>query len=137
MYRADAAPDRTILVCAFGGRVFGLERSTGAVRWEVKVEGHTVEILIDAGIVVAATVSHLAFIDYATGTVHKKIPLQGTLVGRPTMLVDSGNIYVARAGEVSCYTVRGESVWLQPFRGKGSTTVALGLPGNIRQADIR
>ncbi len=136
MYRTDAAPDRTLLICAVWGGVYALERSTGKLRWEAKVAGATVEILIDAGVVVVATSSHLAFIDYATGAVHASIVQQGTIDGRSTMVLDSGHIYVARQGEVACYTLRGESVWLQPFKGKGRSSVALGLPGNVRQGDF-
>jgi outer membrane protein assembly factor BamB len=136
MYRSDASPDRTLLVAAFGCLVFGLERSSGAVRWEVKLEGAEVEIAIADGVVIAATQTHLAFIDYATGALHKSVGLQGGWVGRPTMLVDAGHIYVGRNGEVSCYTLRGENIWLEPFKGKGAAAVALGLPGNVRQADL-
>lgn len=51
------------------------------------------------------------------------------------MLVDGGHVYVARGGEVTCFTTQGQVVWFNPFKGKGTGSIALGLPGNVRQAD--
>jgi hypothetical protein len=136
MYRSHAAPDRSLLVTAFGGRVFGLERGNGQIRWETKVDASSaVEIFLGDGIVIAASLSLLAFIDYATGAIRTSVPLAGSQTGRPTMLVDGEHVYVGSGGEVSCYTLHGNKVWWQPFTGKGIWDVALGLPGNVRQAD--
>lgn len=135
MYRSDAAVDRSVLIAAFGSRVFGIERGSGQIRWEAELAGADVEIVIADATVIAATQTHLAFIDYRSGTIHKSVALQGNWIGRPTMIIDGEHIYVGGNGEVSCYTLRGDAVWLQPFKGKGTGAVALGVPGNVRQAD--
>lgn len=143
MYRESAAEDRSILVTAFKGRVFGLDRTTGQLRWEVSlvvqaggwmVEDET-EIWITGGVVIAASTSRLAFIAYADGRVLASKEIPGSYPSRPTMLVDGQHIYIGRGGELSCFTTRGDLVWFQPFQGKGLGSLAIGLPGNVRQAD--
>lgn len=135
MYRRDAAPDRSLLISAFSGQVFALDRATGAIRWEANLGDYSaVEIFLAEGVVVVATLKHLAFFDYLTGSLHRTVELPSH-AGRSTMLVDGEHIYVGGSGAVACYTLRGDHVWSQPFKGKGHGDVALGLPGNVRQAD--
>jgi outer membrane protein assembly factor BamB len=130
MYR-EAAPDRSLLIVAFSGQVFAVDRATGIVRWEVTtVHANAVEIFLTETVVIAATTGHLLFIDYLTGALHATVPLR-----RATMLFEGEHIYVGDTGEASCYTLRGDLVWSQHFKGKGQGDVALGLPGNVRQAD--
>jgi len=137
MYRQNEAEDRSILVTAFGGKIFGLERSSGKVVWsaELQTSGGEVEIVIEAGVVVACTYQRLALFDYRTGRALAYVALVGEYAGRPTMVVDQGQVFIARNGEIACYTMAGQPVWLQPFKGMGLGSVALGLPGNVRQAD--
>lgn len=143
MYRASAAEDRSVLVTAFKGRVFGLDRATGQVRWEVSlllqasgwgVEDET-EIWIGGDVVIACSTRSLAFISYPDGRLLASKPIPGSYPARPTMLVDGEHVYVGRGGELSCFTTRGDLVWFQPFQGKGLGSLAIGLPGNVRQAD--
>jgi len=135
MYRRDASPDRSLLISAFAGQIFALDRATGAIRWEVNIGDYSaVELFLAEGVVVVATLKHLAFLDYATGALHRTVELAAH-AGRSTMLVDGAHIYVGGSGAVACYTLRGDCVWSQPFKGKGIGDVALGLPGNVRQAD--
>jgi outer membrane protein assembly factor BamB len=137
MYRTPATENRSILVTAFSGKIFGLDRVSGAQRWAFEFDAHAgeVELAIESGVVVACNFNKLAFIDYATGAVLRIVNLVGEYPRRPTMLVDQGQILIARNGEVACYALSGDALWLQPFTGKGFGTIALGLPGNIRQAD--
>lgn len=136
MYRQDAHPNRSTLVTAFAGKVFGLDRRTGATLWTHALDQNGVlEIAIHEGVVIVVTRGTLSFIDYATGRGLARVTLVGQWAGRPTMIVDDGHIYIGRHGELSCYKLTGQPVWNQPFPGQGMGGMALGLPGNLRQAD--
>ncbi|MDB4931495.1 MAG: hypothetical protein JWM10_3979 [Myxococcaceae bacterium] len=137
MYRSSAQVDRSILVSAFGGKVFALHRDTGTVAWsaEVEVGGGEVELAIEGDVVIACTRRRLALLGYLTGETIAWVALVGEHERRPTMLIDQGQIIVARNGEVACYSIAGKRLWLQPFEGMGFGSVALALPGNVRQAD--
>lgn len=137
MYRQDAAPDRTILVTAFNSQLFGIDRATGQVRWTVsEILGYGLfEIAIEHDVVIVASPVNLGFVEYLTGKILAVVPIGGEYPGRPTMLVDNGFVYIGRQGELTCFTTRGQKVWQEPFKGKGMSTMALGLPGNVRQAD--
>lgn len=84
---------------------------------------------------IAANAANIAFIDYQSGHVHAVLKIPGEYMRRPTMVISGGHLYIGRDGETSCMTMRGEPVWIQKFTGKGLGSVALGFPGNIRQAD--
>jgi len=134
MYRSSAAEDRSLLIVAFSGQVFALDRATGARRWEQKVgSASTVELHVEGGVVIAATSSCLAFLDYLTGVPHRLVDLRPA--GRPTLLVDGGHLYLGASGEVTCFTLRGDQVWSDGFSGRGLGAVALGVPGSVRQGD--
>lgn len=137
MYRQDASPDRTILVTTFNSRVFGIDRATGDIRWSVVRElgdDQIYEIAIEGDVVIAASSTNIGFIDYRSGTVHAIVPIGG-MARRPLMVVDGGFVYLSTSGELVCFTTRGQVVWKQGFKGHGYGPMALGLPGNIRQAD--
>lgn len=140
MYREPATTPRDILVSAFSGKLFGLERRTGKIRWELTL-AHSqgvVDLHIGDTVILAVTTRMLAFIDYATGKLLREVQqTSDNLSIRPTALLDGEHIHVARDGEVSCYTLSGDHVWTQPFAGKGYGAVALGFPGNVRQTDVR
>jgi len=137
MYRQSSAEDRSILVTAFSGKIFGLDRSSGRIVWSAELEsyGGEVEIVIDSGVIIACTRQRLALFEYPSGRAIAYVALAGEYAGRPTMVVDQGQIFVARNGEIACYTMHGQALWLQPFEGMGFGSIALGLPGNVRQAD--
>ena len=137
MYRASSSEDRSILVSAFNGKVFGLDRATGQPRWSINLHAHggEVELAVQDGMVVACTPSLLTFIRYDNGQVVKQVPLVGAYPRRPIMMIDGRQIFVARNGEVACYTLGGDPLWVQPFDGMGMGSVALGFPGAVRQAD--
>lgn len=137
MYRDNAAPDRSILIAAFNGNIYGIDRTTGRFVWSGQIEdrGGYVEIAIESGMVIACTRTRLAILDYRTGAAIAAVPLVGEYASRPTMVVDQGQILIARNGEVTCYAMNGQPLWFQPFEGLGAGGLALGLPGNVRQAD--
>jgi outer membrane protein assembly factor BamB len=131
------APANNVLVTAFSNQIFGVDIASGQIVWQVvPPSGYgEVELAIEEGVVIAANANCVTFIDYASGHVHASVPIPGEYGRRPTMIVSGGRVFVARNGEVSCLTTRGQPVWVQPFTGKGIGSVALGVPGNIRQAD--
>ena len=140
MYRDPPETNRDLLITAFGGKVFALERTHGAVRWHLVLEDNAfvIDLHIGATVVLAVTISLLVFIDYATGSVHRKVEQAGKhRAARPQVLIDGQHLFVARNGEVVCYTLGGDHLWTQPFIGQGYGEVALGFPGNVRQADDR
>lgn len=136
MYRDNAGTDRSLLVAAFGGQVYGIERSSGDTRWEFEIDdGGHVEIYVEGGIVIAATQSRIVFLRYDTGEEIRGGDLPGDPQGRPTMIVDDENVYVARDGEIVCYGLGGKAKWRRAFSGRQTSSVALGFPGFTRQSD--
>lgn len=136
MYRESAEEDRSILVTAFNGKVFGIDRATGQVRWKFAGPSHgEVELVVGSGVVVACGTKQLCFIELATGRPLRVVELVGQFAQRPIMLIDGPHIFVARAGEIGCYTTSGDWLWAQPLTGEGMGHMSLALPGNARQAD--
>lgn len=136
MYRENAGTDRSLLVAAFGGQVYGIERGSGETRWEFEIDdGGHVEIHVEGPIVIAATHSRIVFLEYATGEEIRGGDLPGDPRGRPTMIVDEDNVYVARDGEIICYGLGGKAKWRRSFTGGRPGSVALGFPGFTRQSD--
>lgn len=131
--------DSSLLVIAFANHVYALDRASGQVRWQVpfgEVAAHReVELAIVDGLVIAANPFHLMFVEYASGELRAKVELPHDRKGRPTMLVDGGHVYVCGEGSVSCFDMSGKHLWTNPFKDRGRGSVALGVPGNIRQAD--
>lgn len=127
-----------LLVVAFNGKVFGLERATGTVTWRVEVEpnGEVVELLIDDTTVIACTKSYLAFIDYASGELRNLLKRRDEGVGqRPVMIFDNDCLFVASSGFACSYSLDGQLLWDQKFTGERFGETALGFPFDVRQAD--
>lgn len=141
MYREDASPDRSLLVAAFRGKVFAVDRTTGEQRWKVELSSWSasaVELAIGGDMVLAVSVTQIAFIEYRTGKVVKNVERKERGIGgRPVVVIDGGQLFVGGDGSVACYTLNGEFVWEQYFSGEGTGELALGVPGNVRQADDR
>jgi outer membrane protein assembly factor BamB len=136
MYRDSSEEDRSILVAAFNGKVFGIDRATGQVRWKFTGLTHgVIELAVGLGVVVACGMQELAFIEMASGRSLRMVHLVGEYASRPIMLIDGPHIFVARGGEIGCYTTGGDWLWSQPFTGEGLGRMSLALPGNARQAD--
>jgi len=138
-YRENAQEDRSLLITGFANQIFAVDRATGQVRWQFrfgeKAIYREVELAIEDGVVIACTSEELVFLDYRSGHVHTRVPLQHVEQIRSVMLVDQGHLYISGDGDLSCYTNRGHHVWTQPFEGAGYGAVGLALPGNVRQAD--
>jgi outer membrane protein assembly factor BamB len=136
MYRDSAAVDRSILVVAFSGHVFGVDRASGEIRWAHDIEGGgDIELHVEGRVVIAANHRRIVFLEYSTGEEIRGGELPTGSGGRTTMMVDEENVYVARGGQVYCYGLGGKAKWKQVFGDKGIGTVALGFPGATRQSD--
>lgn len=148
MYR-ESEGERAIIVMAARGRVFGVDRRTGDVQWEVVLSEeldnysakYAVELLITDDRVYAATwmSSMLVCIAYPSGEELGRVgvPLGGS--GRPMLLADGDQIFMARDGSLAAMNRDGGLEWVQRFDEKkvGATPAALGVPGAVRQADDR
>lgn len=121
------------VVAAFGGRVFGLDPSTGRVLWEHEVGSHTPRIIVtDTRVFVAG--NQLLCLTYPDGAVVWKQE-QYTSLGA-TFILSEGRLLSGSGGEVVCYSaIHGELLWTNKFPGKGSAEVALGTPFNAMQMD--
>lgn len=139
-YRENAdrpAPDRSILVVALNGHVYGLDRATGALRWHNELAGGgmgEVFLAVGYGVVVASAVgAKLYCLDYLTGETRW---VQNTKAsGRATVVIEPDQIVCAKSGYLDCFAPDGNALWSQPLKGAGMGRVALGYPGNVAQAD--
>ena len=139
MYRDSEDLDRPLLIIALLDQVIALDRRSGEARWQHKLAqfGSAVEIQIVGGRVFAVTSNgHLYGFDYLDGSRLFSVKLSGSYLGRPTMLVDADHLYIAKGGEIVCLDFEGKELWFNGLPGKGVGPVALGLPGNVRQADL-
>lgn len=130
------------LVCvAFGGKLFGIERDTGAIRWSVDFSewnAPIVELTLTAERALACSSHYLLIANRRTGEVIRKVHRKDEAVGgRPVVLHDRDRLLIGAQGAVACYSTDGDLLWQQPFKGQGFGEMALGLPGNVRQADDR
>ncbi len=139
MFRESAAEDRSILVVAFNSRVFGVDPATGRRVWERALAYYAglgeVELLIHGARVFACNGRSLMSLEYPTGRVVGEVTIPGSYRGRPTMLIEAGRLYVANRGELTCFNMDGQQLWHDGYSGKGTGSMALGFPDNIRQAD--
>jgi outer membrane protein assembly factor BamB len=141
MYRDDHAA-ATVLVVAFRGKVLGIDARTGQRLWQQAI-GESfvideVELIITPARVFVCDGKVLACLEYPSGTWIGATPLPGKYAGgRPTMVLQGEALYVATTASVTCFDNAGQVVWHDPFEGLGFGSMALGFPGNVRQADDR
>ena len=139
MYRESDSSERPLLVVGLLDQVIALDRRSGEVRWEHKMGslGSAVELAIVGGRVFAVTASgYLHWFDYLDGARLGNVKLRGAYTGRATMVVDGDHLFIASGGEIVCMDRDGNEVWFNGLEGKGIGPVALGFPGNVRQADL-
>lgn len=139
-YRESAREDRSLLVVAFDGYVFGVSAHRGEIRWQHVLRGREeVEILLHRERVYASDERELVCLETATGRMLYQQPLRGRYVGsgRSTMVIEGDRLFVGSLGNVACFWLECEPLWTQAFSGVGKGSVALGFRGNFRQADDR
>jgi outer membrane protein assembly factor BamB len=131
--------DRSILVVTLNGKVFGVDRQTGALRWKQATSqwgGGRGEVFLAMahGLVIASSYEDvIVSLDYATGAIKWSARTQNP--GRATILIERDVIICAKAGYLDCFSHGGKKLWTQPLTGFGEGRVALGFPGNVAQAD--
>jgi outer membrane protein assembly factor BamB len=131
--------DRSVLVVGLNGRVFGLERTSGAVRWVFQLDigglgSYEVFLAIRYGVVVASSWGdQIVVLDYQTGAL--RWAAKTTSPGRATILLETDVVICAKSGYLDCFDHYGQRLWSQPLTGYGGGGTALGFPGNIAQAD--
>jgi outer membrane protein assembly factor BamB len=127
-----AAPGLSIVVVAFGGKVFGIDADMGRRLWgyDSGTNG-VVRVSVHEGRVYVLASNVLACLDHPTGRLvwHLQIPRGDSL------LVAGERVIVGGAGEVRCYSSQGSLLWEDDFKGMGLGEVALAVPGASVQAD--
>ncbi len=138
MYRANADEDRSVVVFGLNGRIIALDVSTGSRKFEHQVGRGEVELLIEDERIYAVTADRRLYcFTYPSGRALGSTKLPGTYASRPTMLMDSGRLFICSGGEVVCTNLDGGVLWHDPMTGKGLGSMSIGLPGVTRQADDR
>ncbi|MFO0597153.1 MAG: hypothetical protein U0228_17700 [Myxococcaceae bacterium] len=131
-----------LLITAFGGKVFGVDRHTGAIAWRFafsEYNGSTVELFFPTpDRVLAVTSNYLGVLERATGAVIKQLERKDKAANhRPVAILDGRQLIIGSQGTLACYSLDLELQWDQQFKGEGTAPTALGFPGNVRQADDR
>jgi outer membrane protein assembly factor BamB len=139
-YREQEMPaeaDRSILVIAINGRVRGLDRFNGALRWANDLfEGGTgpVHVAFRYGVLVVSAGGKQVFrLDYTTGATLWSAPTRSE--GRATIVIEPDLIVIAKGGYIDAFSHAGQHYWQQPLTGLGTGRIALAFPGNVAQAD--
>ncbi|WP_433936503.1 PQQ-binding-like beta-propeller repeat protein [Sorangium cellulosum] len=133
-YRTTAA--KPVLVAAFLDQIFGVDPVTGRVLWEHKQNGmghSSTALLITPTAIYAATFSSIICLRYPTGELLWEA--KTAVNGRATLLLEGDRLFVGKQGEIECFSVTGQSLWHNRFKGKGMGPVALGVPDNVAQSD--
>jgi outer membrane protein assembly factor BamB len=120
------------LVVAFNGRIFGIERHDGSIRWEHQLQSAAfpvVRFTIYEGRIYVGNHDRLWCIDYETGETHWNTRLRFTSV--TGVLCDGHRVFVASSGELECVSLSGELLWENGFDGKGYGELALGIPEEV------
>lgn len=138
MYRNDSRSDRSILVVAFGRQILGLDPGTGAVRWEYPMKSLLeIELIERDGRLYCANAMRLVCLGYPGGEPIFDVEIPGEFNNRPSLVLEEGRLFLASGGEVTAFDLDGNVLWHNRLEGRGVGRVALGFPGNFRQADGR
>ncbi|WP_434047728.1 MULTISPECIES: outer membrane protein assembly factor BamB family protein [Sorangium] len=133
-YRTTAP--KPVLVAAFLDHLFGVDPVTGRVLWEHKLEGmmqSSTALLITPTAIYAASFSRITCLRYPTGELLWEA--KTAVSGRATLLLEGDRLFVGKQGEIECFSITGQSLWHNRFKGKGMGPVALGVPDNVAQSD--
>jgi hypothetical protein len=124
------------VVVAFGGRVYGLDPTTGQRVWSYEADASfqaRVRLGVEGGRVFALRAGALSCLDLTTGSViwHVVPGANGD-----TLLVHAGFIIIGGIGEACAHAaLDGRLLWQDSFQGKGVGDVALVFRGVVAQAD--
>jgi outer membrane protein assembly factor BamB len=130
---------RDIVIVGINGQVIGIDAASGQQRWQDGLKGggygEVALAATDRHVFASAQGSMLFCFNYATGELLWKE--ETTSSGRASIVVQDERVYVAKGGEVNCFTFEGRRLWSQGLPGMGFGSVSIGFPGNIVQADDR
>jgi len=122
-----------ILVVAFNSRVFGLDARTGTRLWSYADVIGTPRLAVRDGRVYALG-GNLVALDQKTGALlWQQVGLFQS--ADPTLLLEGDRLYLGGRGKAYCYTIEGQLLWEEGFKGQGVGAVSLAFPGNAAQAD--
>lgn len=126
------------LVVALGGRVLGMDPSSGSELWRNEMPGGGLDYVAiavtDQYVVASASAAKIFCLYRKTG--ETKWTAKTTGIGRATILKQDGMIFVCKTGFLDCYSVLdGQKLWTQDLRKIGKSGAALGLTNNVVQAD--
>ncbi|KYF69456.1 outer membrane protein assembly factor BamB family protein [Sorangium cellulosum] len=133
-YRTTAP--KPVLVAAFLDHLFGVDPVTGRMLWEHKLDGmmqSSTALLITPTTIYAASFSRITCLRYPTGELLWEA--KTAVSGRATLLLEGDRLFVGKQGEIECFSITGQSLWHNRFKGKGMGPVALGVPDNVAQSD--
>ena len=128
------------LIVGLQGRVVALDIHTGEVIWHNELQGSgsaSVALAInDDWVYVSASAARIFCLNRQTGeTVWSE---KTTGLGRATIVIDSEEekVFVAKSGHIDCFSMPyGEREWDKNLSKLGKKPSALGLSGNVVQAD--
>jgi outer membrane protein assembly factor BamB len=131
-YRDGESSDRGPLLCCLNGVLRGIDRSDGSILWESKLETNEVRMAVGPQRVYVAG-RKLRCIERSSGQQHWVVDLrEGCWTG---LLVLADRVVVAGVGELDCYSLTGERLWLQRFKGGGYGELSVGVPGQVLHYD--
>ncbi len=132
---SESAPT-PVVVLAIADRIIGLDPGTGELRWNRKLGGlssSTTALLLTPNHIFAASWSKLSCLEYPSGELRWQADIPG---GRAVLVLDGGRLYVSTtSGKLDCFTIDGQHLWQNALKGMGTGSVAIGVPGNVMQAD--
>lgn len=137
-YRESAAEDRSLVVADIAGTLIAHDVRTGERRWRRELGNGASRAVVHRGrVFVVVDNLGLWVLDYATGKTLRDHQGLASWKGVPTLLVDGERVFVASAGELFCFDVEGELLWHDPYRGCGTSSVGVAVPGANASADHR
>jgi outer membrane protein assembly factor BamB len=136
MYR-EAEEERPYLVVVEQEMVRALDVRSGAEVWGATWEAGSgpPDMAIARGRVFLATIGKVYCLDYRTGEALWRAECETSYsIARPTILVDRERVFVSIGRRVLCFDLRGQRLW----GADGGTLLGrtMGLPGNVRHADL-
>ena len=131
---AVPAEDKSIVVATVSGKLVGLDARTGAIAWEHAIDNGTPQLVIAQDLVLAAVGQSLYCCDYRTGRPMWRAALSA-YSPRVTMVIEGDAIYAFGAGVVDAFDRIGRRLWTRTIAQGSAASGAIGVPGNVSQAD--
>jgi outer membrane protein assembly factor BamB len=124
----------TLLVIAAAGQIVGVDALSGKERWRRPVGNGPVALVIRGGRIYASSrAPTIHCFDHPSG--EPRWSWQTSAHGRASIVIEGEHLYLAKGGEVECFTLDGHRLWGAPAKLGLGGSAALGFPGNVMQAD--